>query len=253
MTLRTLAVVLCAVSCGDTIAASDSELLANDAASALSTEGPIVMVMDGALSPTRNGVPPRLLVTVLVKNVAYDKAVQVLYSEDGWRTTQRVNATYTYTPAGQFEVWSADGFLARGGVAPVEYAVSYTVQGKTFWDNNWGTNYDTSHRRPLDTCAVGAFSATADGHLSAQLKVRNLAYHKAISAKFDLNGQRAEVAAHFTGTSRDGRELWEANVALPVSGSNGTASVYPSCQLLGFEWARTSVGTAFPGTTGQRE
>lgn len=91
---------------------------------------------------------------ITVRNIAPTKAVKVVYTTDNWATSQTVNATYspgswTYgysnTPQPNvmgFEEWS---FRIPGvGVgSTIKYAVSYTVNGVTYWDNNLGANYTT--------------------------------------------------------------------------------------------------------------
>ncbi len=91
---------------------------------------------------------------VVLKNLGYDKDVQVVYTTDQWRTQRVAHAsfsphywasTYAHTanpnPAGQ-EVWSYT--LDVGAATEVEYAVRYQVNGQTYWDNNFGRNYRTS-------------------------------------------------------------------------------------------------------------
>lgn len=90
---------------------------------------------------------------VTVKNLAYAKQVKVVYSTDGWATSNTATAvfspTYWYALAGSAapnpnkygsEEWTYT--LAIGPTATrLDYAVSYTVNGQTYWDNNFGRNY----------------------------------------------------------------------------------------------------------------
>lgn len=92
---------------------------------------------------------------VTVRNLAPNKVVKVVYTTDNWATTKTVNATYTagswtwgysYTPQPNtmgFEEW--DFRLPDVGIgSTIKYAVSYTVNGQTYWDNNNGLNYTTT-------------------------------------------------------------------------------------------------------------
>jgi hypothetical protein len=89
--------------------------------------------------------------TIDVQNLSYTKDVQVVYTTDGWVTTQAMPAIYekwygvAYSSSlpspnihgverWQFTINIADAQL-------IEYAISYTVDGKTYWDNNFGQNY----------------------------------------------------------------------------------------------------------------
>ncbi|MBB5016964.1 hypothetical protein HNQ59_000226 [Chitinivorax tropicus] len=87
---------------------------------------------------------------VALKNLGPAKDVQVHYTTDGWQTQRVAFAQYlpyfSYgygsvpnpNPAG-FEVWSFS--LDAGGGTEIEYAVRYTVNGQTHWDNQFGRNY----------------------------------------------------------------------------------------------------------------
>ncbi|MEW9700592.1 hypothetical protein [Paenibacillus sp. SI8] len=78
---------------------------------------------------------------VYLKNLAPTKTVNVVYSYDNWATTQTATATYDSAVAGSnnaFENWTFS-FTANG--QPVQFAISYTVNGVTYWDNNHGANY----------------------------------------------------------------------------------------------------------------
>lgn len=79
---------------------------------------------------------------VAVKNLGYEKNVLAVYTTDGWRTVQRAQATYQYSPSG-YEYWTL-AMPVNAGAAEIELAVSYTVNGRTYWDNNFGRNYTLS-------------------------------------------------------------------------------------------------------------
>lgn len=78
---------------------------------------------------------------VTVKNLAYAKQVKVVYSTNNWATTQTVNATFNSSAPAH----NTEGWLFNLAVSPtatfVNYAISYTVNGVTYWDNNFGLNY----------------------------------------------------------------------------------------------------------------
>ncbi|RFA26601.1 hypothetical protein CAI21_16705 [Alkalilimnicola ehrlichii] len=89
---------------------------------------------------------------VTLNNLGPDKQVQVVYSTDGWATTQTADARFggpwfwfsSYSSASNpnpygFEEWVYE--LKLDGATTVEYAISYTVNDQTYWDNNFGRNY----------------------------------------------------------------------------------------------------------------
>lgn len=87
------------------------------------------------------------LLRVAVKNIAYNKIVKVRYTLNNWATYQDVALDYEGPISGtNNEYWkttlnipiSSDGF---------EFCVYYQVNGQTYWDNNFGSNYNSSYCR----------------------------------------------------------------------------------------------------------
>ena len=90
-----------------------------------------------------------------LNNLGYAKQVAVVYSIDGWVTKQTAWATYSPSfwssyqssaanpNAYGFEDWSYTLNIGENATQ-VQYAISYTVNGKTYWDNNFGKNYTTT-------------------------------------------------------------------------------------------------------------
>lgn len=79
---------------------------------------------------------------IAVRNIAFNKEVDVTYSTDNWATTKVVKATYSYGPsASGIENWRFNVNNLPAETTEIEYAVSYKVNGNTYWDNNGGANY----------------------------------------------------------------------------------------------------------------
>jgi len=115
-------------------------------------------------SGTLNGSPPvidRLVGSVAVRNLAYEKSVTVRCTFDGWASYVNVRAVYARSErvvrreassqslvSLEFDVFEFSVNLPvrwralRGDRPRVELAVRYDVDGKTFWDNNGGQNYE---------------------------------------------------------------------------------------------------------------
>ncbi len=87
-----------------------------------------------------------------VRNIAYSKQVSVIYSTDGWASNHTVALNFApYLTVGAMQTlnspnkhgierWIAN-LTADSTVKKVEFAVSYKVNGATYWDNNFGKNY----------------------------------------------------------------------------------------------------------------
>lgn len=78
--------------------------------------------------------------TIQLSNLAYEKDVKVLYTTDNWATSSYVNASYllSYNGSNNSELWE---FTIPYSENVIEFAISYTVNGITYWDNNFSSNY----------------------------------------------------------------------------------------------------------------
>jgi len=86
--------------------------------------------------------------TLDVRNLGYHKDIQVVYTTNNWASSNSVSATYqngylygyswtaTPTQAG-FEFWNATIPSGPG----TKYFISYTIDGQTYYDNNFGQDY----------------------------------------------------------------------------------------------------------------
>ena len=129
-----------------TLGYKDGELLGKDVNA--------LVLYDGAWNNTYAGTGT-FYGQILVRNLAYEKQVEIVYTTDNWATTKAVpchfvpsnwfpyGTTVTYPNAQGAERWSFQVEIPLG--APnVEYAVSYRVNGVNYWDNNFGMNYKIS-------------------------------------------------------------------------------------------------------------
>lgn len=90
-------------------------------------------------------IPSSYNIRVNVKNLAYAKVVKVRYTQDNWATYQDVNLSYQYTRTDtdiDTEVWSVALNLDADKMDSFHYCISYEVNGQTYWDNNFGANFD---------------------------------------------------------------------------------------------------------------
>ena len=90
-----------------------------------------------------------LKIAVLVRNLDYHKLIKVRYTTDGWQTSSDVNCQFqqvvnqNHGSTVGIDRFKVDINLSKfqGQYLNVEFAISYTVKGSTFWDNNGGQNY----------------------------------------------------------------------------------------------------------------
>lgn len=78
---------------------------------------------------------------ITLKNLGPNKVVKVVYSTNNWATTQTSLANFSALNSTLgTEVW---WFALNVGTTAtsVDFAISYTVNGQTYWDNNYGLNY----------------------------------------------------------------------------------------------------------------
>lgn len=105
-----------------------------------------------ALNPTTTFNAGYYFGAVTLNNIGFAKTVKVVYTTDNWATVQNANASFdskfwavdnvylTNPNAYNFEEWSFVLPLAANATQ-LQYAISYTVNGTTYWDNNFGQNY----------------------------------------------------------------------------------------------------------------
>ncbi|KAG7231934.1 hypothetical protein INR49_010077 [Caranx melampygus] len=87
--------------------------------------------------------------TVKVRNIGFEKSVQVRATFDSWVSFTDVECTFMNNV---YSCQDSDTFafvLELPAFIPpqkrVEFCVCFTVQGQTFWDNNDGKNYTLKH------------------------------------------------------------------------------------------------------------
>lgn len=84
-------------------------------------------------------------IEVLLKNYAYEKNVQVRYTQDNWATYSDVPLSYNSTNSDGSELWTVNLNLDDRGTSNFQYCVYYQVNGQTYWANNFGQNYDATY------------------------------------------------------------------------------------------------------------
>jgi hypothetical protein len=111
--------------------------------------GAAVKLDTAVLQPGRSGFA--VSGQVVLKNLAYAKSVVVVSSIDDWATVQEYTAFFQEAQpqsGGGLERWylSIPAQTNSSTTVPtVRFALRYTVDGVTYWDNNLGANYALSY------------------------------------------------------------------------------------------------------------
>ncbi|XP_044540396.1 protein phosphatase 1 regulatory subunit 3C [Gracilinanus agilis] len=87
--------------------------------------------------------------TVKVKNMSFEKKVQVRITFDTWKTYTDVDCVYMKNVYGGSDTdmfsFSIDLPLVIPTQEKIEFCISYNSNGHVFWDNNEGQNYKIVH------------------------------------------------------------------------------------------------------------
>ncbi|XP_078589326.1 protein phosphatase 1 regulatory subunit 3B-like [Branchiostoma floridae x Branchiostoma japonicum] len=81
--------------------------------------------------------------TVKVKNLAFEKHLEVRVTFDGWNTYKDMGASYSSSEGKNYDTFSFE-FDVPKYLKPqdkIEFCLSYTCGGQTHWDSNDGQNY----------------------------------------------------------------------------------------------------------------
>jgi hypothetical protein len=148
---------------------------------------------------------------VYVQNLGDAKTVSI-HGQNADGTWSDLAANYVESGANDgLELWEAKttygwGTLDAPAAHNLEFAVSYTVNGVTYWDNNDGNNYFLGQDDgPLFGTGTKVFTASAyagGGGFNGAVDVANLGYAKEVSVVYTTDGWATTnvLAAQFRGT-----------------------------------------------------
>ena len=85
-------------------------------------------------------------ISATLQNYAYVKDVKVRYTTNNWASYKDVAMKYSSTNQDGTEEWTASLNDYIEDFSGFQYCISYTVNGRTYWANNFGKNYDSSYR-----------------------------------------------------------------------------------------------------------
>ena len=171
-----------------------------------------------------------------LQNVGYQKQVIVRYQGDqGWAD---VTATYYGPASGNDELWrfttGAVTYLPYFGSGELGFAIAYTVDGVTVWDNDDGRNYAVWGQGaglPVSTIALGqdnvkvadsSLTTASDGNVlfAGHVILKNLAYEKDVVIVETTDDwktiRRVEAAYDYAVVGSDTLERWSFSEPLPA-------------------------------------
>ena len=94
---------------------------------------------------TNNFYNGSFTVNASLKNLAYEKDVKVRYTTNSWASYKEAPLHYVTTGSDGNELWTVN-VRDTWNADSFEYCISYTVNGNTYWANNFGENYNASFR-----------------------------------------------------------------------------------------------------------
>ncbi|XP_072880418.1 protein phosphatase 1 regulatory subunit 3B [Hemitrygon akajei] len=112
----------------------------------------------------------KIMGTIKVKNIAFEKSLKVRITFDTWKTFQDHDCCYVQDSYGGSD---RDTFTFKvclpEYIAPherIEFAICYECGGKTFWDNNKGENYRLIRSELKHTPEMGKSNQSLDALLT---------------------------------------------------------------------------------------
>lgn len=189
--------------------------------------------------------------TVEVQNLGYAKQVGIRYrtSAGAWESAP---GQYLGPASAGRELWSVNMSAPSDS-----FAVYYTVNGVTYWDNNNSQNYATNLYRydallgaaplgdPLGNWGPPEPGTSQNGSISGNLLIRNLSYAKTVRIVYTENNWATtrEAFARYQATLPSGIELWQ--FGLPTA-----AVIDPSRVQIAFHYT-WATGSAWDNNYGR--
>lgn len=100
--------------------------------------GTEIKVLHGVAKKSMDNYP---IYTALI-NLGPIKVVKVRYTEDNWKNVKERELSYKKSVKNDLELWGTSIKLESKSTDKFQYAISYEVNGMTYWDNNIGENHN---------------------------------------------------------------------------------------------------------------
>ena len=104
-----------------------------------------------------------------------------------------------------------------------KYCVKYIANGKTYWDNNHGKDYDGTQKigsAPISANRLGYQYTGWYSGLNVEASLQNYAYHKNVFVRYTTDNWHSyrDAAMSYDRTNSDGTENWTANLDVDFTG-----------------------------------
>ena len=160
----------------------------------------------------------RKYIYVKTDGSASEQEVTIHYYEGRYAEWTDAEAEYFTTLSDGSKLWKADIWqYGANNNDSYKYCIKYVADGRTYWDNNHGSNYKNE---PLGTAAVtvnrvnSIFSKDRPQTVTAVLQ--NYAYHKNVFVRVTNDGWNSytDIPMSYSETNADGTENWTAPVTM---------------------------------------
>ncbi len=173
---------------------------------------------------------PELSALLRVKNLAYDKQIALVVRNPAGGPWTELGGWFQRSAGSDYDLWNVASFIPWQG--DYEFAVKYTTDGHTYWDNNDGANYLLHVSKASPTDNVGGLvpaavqlvslpvSVNSADTITGTVMLQNLAFAKKVNVvhSFDHWVTTQTAAADFvSGPTRDGAETWRFTIAAPTT------------------------------------
>ncbi len=88
--------------------------------------------------------------SLILKNLSYEKKVQIHYSTDDWQTVQTVNAVYSQPAGPSTERWYFYTLLGKNNRKALKFYLSFETAGLSYFDSRFGANYSVEFDSRID-------------------------------------------------------------------------------------------------------
>ncbi len=170
---------------------------------------------------------------IRVKNVSYEKVVGVHHHmlDGNWTN---LAARYVRPADNGYEIWSVSVYSLNTNNFQPEFAVYYTVNGRTYWDNNGGADYSLMVGDGVllgqGVAVLQAYASYNNEIASFSIDLQNLAYIKTVEIVYTTDNWASSTVipagfdsyyfygyAFLQSPNRAGVERWSARANVLIS------------------------------------
>ena len=175
-------------------------------------------------------------VFVQTKDNARNQKVSIHYCRNG-ETWGDAVADYYATLGDGSKIWRAT-FSSYN----TRYAIKYVADGRTYWDNDNGKDYNGSETIVCAPVAAKRLSYQYSGYsYRVDAVLQNYAYHKNVFVRYTTDGWKTftDQPMSYAETNRDGTETWSASLNVNSSTLSQGSFKYAICYRVngGEYWA----------------